>query len=57
MPLQLGQLDTGSGPTGQLTQPVRGWVGINPHKNYYLGSRPIPLVNPGTEVIKEVFKF
>jgi hypothetical protein len=29
-------------------------LGINPHKNYYLGSRPIPLVEPGTEPIKEV---
>jgi hypothetical protein len=29
-------------------------LGINPHKNYYLGARPIPLVEPGTEPIKEV---
>jgi uncharacterized protein (DUF1501 family) len=29
-------------------------LGINPHKNYYLGSRPIPLVEPGTEAIKDV---
>jgi hypothetical protein len=29
-------------------------LGINPHKNYYLGSRPVPLVEPGTEAIKEV---
>jgi hypothetical protein len=29
-------------------------LGINPHKNYYLGSRPIPLVEPGTEPIKDV---
>jgi len=29
-------------------------LGINPHKNYYLGSRPVPLVNPGTEVIEDV---
>ena len=29
-------------------------LGINPHKNYYLGSRPVPLVDPGTQVIKEL---
>lgn len=28
-------------------------LGINPHKNYYLGSRPVPLVDAGTEPIKE----
>ncbi len=29
-------------------------LGINPHKNYYLGSRPIPLVEPGTEAVKKL---
>lgn len=29
-------------------------LGINPHKNYYLGSRPVPLVDPGTHAIKEL---
>jgi hypothetical protein len=29
-------------------------LGINPHKNYYVGSRPIPLVDPGTKFIKDV---
>ena len=29
-------------------------LGINPHKNYYLGSRPIPLVEPGTKHVPEV---
>ena len=29
-------------------------LGINPHKNYYVGSRPIPLVEPGTEEIEEL---
>ena len=29
-------------------------LGINPHKNYYVGRGPIPLVDPGTEPIKEV---
>ena len=29
-------------------------LGINPHKNYYVGSRPIPLVEPGTEAIEEL---
>ena len=31
-------------------------LGINPHKNYYVGSRPIPLVNPGVEPIKAVLR-
>lgn len=29
-------------------------LGINHHKNYYLGARPIPLTDPGTEPIREV---
>jgi uncharacterized protein (DUF1501 family) len=29
-------------------------LGINPHKNYYVGARPIPLVNPGTEAVTDV---
>jgi hypothetical protein len=29
-------------------------LGINHHKDYYLGSRPIPLTDPGTEPVKEV---
>ncbi len=29
-------------------------LGINPHKNYYIGSRPIPLTDPGTEPVREV---
>lgn len=29
-------------------------LGINPHKNYHIGARPVPLVDAGTEVIKEV---
>ncbi len=29
-------------------------LGVNPHKNYYVGSRPVPLVDAGTEPIKEV---
>ena len=31
-------------------------LGVNPHKNYYVGSRPVPLVEPGTEPIKAVLK-
>lgn len=31
-------------------------LGLNPHKNYYVGSRPIPLVNPGTETITALVK-
>lgn len=29
-------------------------LGINPQKNYYVGSRPIPLTDPGTKPIKDV---
>lgn len=29
-------------------------LGINPHRNYYVGSRPVPLVDPGTEAIEDV---
>ncbi len=29
-------------------------LGIDPQKNYYVGSRPVPLTNPGTKPIKEV---
>jgi hypothetical protein len=29
-------------------------LGVNPHKNYYIGSRPVPLVDPGAEPIKAV---
>jgi hypothetical protein len=29
-------------------------LGINPHKNYYVGSRPVPLTDPGTKAVKEV---
>jgi len=31
-------------------------LGINPHKNYYVGSRPIPLTDPGTEPVREVLR-
>jgi uncharacterized protein (DUF1501 family) len=29
-------------------------LGINPEKNYYVGARPVPLVDPGTEAIEAV---
>jgi uncharacterized protein (DUF1501 family) len=29
-------------------------LGINHHKNYYVGARPVPLTDPGTEPIREV---
>jgi len=31
-------------------------LGINPHKNYYVGSRPVPLSDPGSEPIAAVLK-
>jgi len=39
---------------GRLFATVYKALGINPHKNYYVGSRPIPLVNPGVEEVKEL---
>ena len=41
---------------GSLFATIYSALGINPHKNYYVGSRPIPLVNPGVVAIKEVLK-
>ena len=38
----------------QLFATIYSALGINPHKNYHLGSRPIPLVEPGTEPITDV---
>ncbi len=29
-------------------------LSINPHRNYYVGSRPVPLTEPGTEAIEDV---
>jgi hypothetical protein len=29
-------------------------LGINHHKNYYVGTRPLPLTDPGTEPIRDV---
>lgn len=29
-------------------------LGINPHKDYFVGSRPLPLTDPGTETVAEV---
>jgi hypothetical protein len=39
---------------GQLFATIYRALGINPNKNYYVGSRPVPLVDPGMKPIKEV---
>ncbi|MCE9533299.1 MAG: DUF1501 domain-containing protein [Planctomycetes bacterium] len=39
---------------GPLFATIYRALGINPNKNYYVGSRPVPLVNPGIEEVKEV---
>jgi uncharacterized protein (DUF1501 family) len=39
---------------GQLYATIYEALGIRHDKSYYLGSRPIPLVDPGFEPIKEV---
>ncbi len=37
---------------GSLFATIYSALGLDPNKNYYVGSRPIPLVNPGVEPIK-----
>ena len=44
----------GQTDAGPLFATIYKALGINPTKNYYVGSRPVPLVNPGIEEIKEV---
>jgi uncharacterized protein (DUF1501 family) len=41
---------------GSLFATIYSALGINPEKNYYVGSRPIPLVNPGVQAVKAVLK-
>jgi uncharacterized protein (DUF1501 family) len=38
----------------QLFATIYKALGINPHKKYYVGTRPIPLVDEGTKEIKDV---
>ncbi len=42
--------------SGSLFATIYSALGINPEKNYYVGSRPIPLVNPGVEAVEEVLE-
>jgi len=48
--------DVAEGATGagELFATVLEAVGINPNKEYHVGARPIPLVNPGIKPIKEL---
>jgi len=39
---------------GELFATIYRALGIPPTKNYYLGSRPVPLTNPGTKAIETV---
>ena len=41
---------------GSLFATIYANLGINPNKNYYVGSRPVPLVNPGIEPIAALVK-
>ena len=41
---------------GSLFATIYSNLGINPQKNYYVGSRPVPLVNPGVEPIAALVK-
>jgi hypothetical protein len=38
----------------QLFATIYSALGINPQKHYYVGSRPVPLTDPGTKPIKAV---
>ena len=44
----------GEAGAGEYFATIYAALGINPNKNYYVGSRPIPLVNPGIKAIKDV---
>ncbi len=39
---------------GELFATIYQALGISHRKNYYVGSRPVPLTNPGTKPIKQV---
>jgi hypothetical protein len=39
---------------GELFATIYRALGISPTKNYYVGSRPVPLTNPGTKAIEDV---
>jgi hypothetical protein len=39
---------------GRVFATIYRALGINHEKNYYVGSRPVPLTDPGTEPIREV---
>lgn len=41
---------------GSLFATIYSNLGINPQKNYYVGQRPVPLVNPGVEPIAALVK-
>jgi hypothetical protein len=41
---------------GSLFATIYTALGIDPNKNYYVGSRPLPLVNPGIEPVKALVK-
>jgi hypothetical protein len=38
----------------QVYATIYSALGIKPDKHYYVGSRPVPLTEPGTKPIKEV---
>lgn len=48
------QVIEGKVGAGELFATIYSALGINPNKNYYQGSRPIPLVDPGIKPIKAV---
>ncbi len=39
---------------GQLFATIYTALGIDPHKDYFVGDRPVPLVNPGVKAIPEL---
>ena len=52
---ELGQrVADGEIGAAQLFATIYRALSINHHRNYYLGARPIPLTDPGTEPVREV---
>ena len=39
---------------GELFATIVSAIGIDPNKEYHVGARPIPIVNPGIEPIREL---
>ncbi|MDY3555147.1 DUF1501 domain-containing protein [Gemmata sp. JC717] len=41
---------------GRLFATIYSALGVDPEKNYYVGSRPVPLVNPGVHAVQDLLQ-